>query len=305
MKPKSIILLAVALGCGLVAMLGVQQALSSKDDKPREETAKVLVATTDIAPGIPLDDANTQFKTLPKAAVPEGAVTSAEEFKDRSLRVGAVPGEMIMLAKLGEPGVFGASSEIPEGLRVVTVPVDLTKTHSGLIRPGDRVDVLLSYSVRVPGQGPMSKVRTVLEYIKVFATDSLRAGASSKDEMEFKAKNISLLVDPEQAKLLMMAQSLGQLQLALRHKMDSAPAGGQAVSLEEFEDGWAATTGAQDPMEPEAPSVETALRQELQTQIIEPTAVVEPQKDTWTIHIYAGGEHRVEEVSEPSSATAI
>lgn len=307
MKPKSVILLAVALGCGLVAMLGVQKALTKPEQK-KAETVRVLVATTDISPGVPLDDMNTKFKEMAKTDVPPGAVTTPDQFADRSLRVGAVPDEIIMQAKLGEPGVYGASSEIPAGMRVVTVPVDLTKTHSGLIRPGDRVDVLLSYSVRSAGFGEVKKVRTVLEYIKVFATDNLRAGeAGGKGDMsEINAKNISLLVDPEQAKRLMMANSLGQLCLALRHKKDDEPVAGEAISMTDFE-GLTASAGQED--DPFNPGENATARETLKAEIAppaatEPAVAVEPPPQTWKVHIYAGGEHRVEEVTAPAELPA-
>jgi pilus assembly protein CpaB len=225
MKLKSVVLLAVAVACGLVAMLGVQQALSNKGKEEKIPTAKVLVATTDIAPGVRLDESNTGFKEVALELVPPGAVTKAEEYTDRALRGGAVAGEMIMVAKLGEKGVFGASGEIPKGMRVITVPVTATTTHSGLIRPGDRVDVMVTFKVRIAGEGMAAKTRTVLEYIKVFATDSLIAGDTpTGDGTEIKAKNISLLVWPEQAQDLMTAKSEGELHLALRHKNDGPAA---------------------------------------------------------------------------------
>ena len=64
-----------------------------------------------------------------------------------------------MVAKLNEKGVFGGSSEIPKGMRVATVPVTVTETHSGLILPGDRVDVG-PFSLRFDGKGLESRSRS-------------------------------------------------------------------------------------------------------------------------------------------------
>ncbi len=75
MKMKSLVLLAMAIGCGLVAMLGVRQVLSG-DKGAAVETVKVLVAVTGIMPGQPLDDTNVAFKDWPKDKVPQGAVTT-------------------------------------------------------------------------------------------------------------------------------------------------------------------------------------------------------------------------------------
>ena len=305
MKLKSIVLLAVALGCGLVAMLGVQQALSGRKPAPQQEMTKVLVATAEIAPGIPLDESNVTFKSFAKESVPPGVVTKREEYEERSLNVKTVAGEMIMLAKLSEKGVFGASAEIPEGMRVVTVQVNSTTTHSGLIRPGDRVDVLVTYKVRRPELGGMvSRTKTVLEFIKVFATDNVRAG-NAPETGEITAKNISLLVEPDQANILMLAKSKGDLHMALRHKTDSTAAKTEAVDESMFDD-MEAKVGRSEfneraPIGPTQPtSVRDFLEQEQQTAT--PVAVqplVPVEKPKWKIQIYAGDQQRIEEVDMP------
>jgi len=224
MKMKSLILLAMAIGCGFVAMIGVQQVLSG-DKKPPVETAKMLVAVTSIMPGQPLDDTNVMFKEWRKEDIPQGAVTALEQYQERSLRVAAVPNEPIMIAKLNEKGVFGGSSEIPKGMRVASVPVDATKTHSGLIMPGDRVDVVVTYSVTTPGMGQMKKTKTILQYIEIFATDNVRqSGVPKSEDKEINAKNISLIVTPDQYNVLMLAQSKGTISLALRHRGDNSQA---------------------------------------------------------------------------------
>lgn len=215
MKVKSVVLLAVAVACGLVAMLGVQQVLSGRQQAKSDEMAQVLVAIADIAPNTPLNEKNVVFKKLPASAVPAGAVTKVEQYEERALRTGAVVGEFIMAAKLGEKGVFSASSSIPEGMRVVTVPVNMTTTHSGLIQPGDRVDVLVTY---MTGKR-QTKTETVLESVEVFATDAMRQAGG--DTSEINAKNISLLVSPDHATILMSADKAGDITLALLPKSEN------------------------------------------------------------------------------------
>src|SRR5262245_28802628 len=205
MKTKSMVLLAMALGCGLVAMLGVQQILSG-EHKPKD-TVPVLVATQEIPAGVPIDPSVVTFEEFARETVPPGAVTDAGQFEDRSLKVRAFPGDVILQAKLGEKGVHGASTSIRKGHRVVTVPVNMTTVHSGMIRPGDRVDVLVTYAIRRPGQPDLQRTKTVLEYIEVFAIDRLREGEGSSSEKGAKAENLSVLVTPEQAHVLMLAGS--------------------------------------------------------------------------------------------------
>jgi pilus assembly protein CpaB len=315
MKMKSMVLFGVAITLGLFAMLGVQKVMSQNNNKA--EYVQVLVALTDIAPGVPLDETNVTFRRWPLDAVPEGAVTKEEQYVERALRGATVAGEVIMAAKLGEKGVFGASSEIPEGMRAVTVSVDPTKTHSGQIQPGDRVDVLVTYKSRT-SRGMVTRTKSVLEFIKVFSVDSRRANVGETQEVS--AKNISLLVTPDQANLLMLAEDKGTLHLALRHKTDSVAAKAATIDDSIFDEA-ETQVGKGDPRDPEfdpesrrvedAESIAQALQRELSggspagasattpagssgTQVPAPEAPL-----TWKIQIFSGEQVRIEEVELP------
>ncbi len=322
MKMKSMVLFAVAIAFGLVAMVCARQYMAQNQNN--SEYTQVLVALTDITPGVPLDESNVAFKKWPKDAVPEGAVTTEEQYVERALKGAAVQGEMILIAKLGDQGVFGASSEIPEGMRAVTVSVDPTKTHSGQIQPGDRVDVLVTYKARTE-KALVSRTKAVLEYIQVFSVDSRRASAAGETQ-EISAKNISLLVSPDQANLLMLAENKGMLHLALRHKSDKEQAKAAAVDdsfFDDLETGFGEFAEGEEGGNPkpksdtvEAPDADAIAKnlervlsgqgappgEPLASSPVEPAPLPElgetPIK-TWKIQIYSGEEVRVEEVELP------
>ncbi len=305
MKMKSVVLLAVALGCGLVAMLGVQQVLTG--DEAVEGTAQVLVATAEIPPGVPLDETNTGFKQVSDETVAEGVyVTNAEQFKERALKAKAFPGEMIMLAKLGEKGIGGISLEIPVGMRVITVKCDATMILSGMIRPGDRVDVLVTFRSQDRNRRTVTKTRTVLEYIKVFAADSMR-DPQGTGTPEIKAKNISFLVTPEQAQVLKLAEDRGNLHLSLRSITDTKPM--HVATFSERDLDGTSGIGEADPDDgSKTEDVREFVAREEQSHAAEPEEAIAaepvPEKQMWTIHIYAGGEHREEQVELPEEAAA-
>ncbi len=186
-------MLVVAVGCGLVAMLGVRQVLNRDVKRKRSKRANVLVTIAEIPPGTPLDVSNVKFKSWPIDQIPEGAVTQLEEYNKRSIKTRAVPGEIVMKAKLSEPGVRGASVEIPDGKQVFTASVDMTKTHSGLILPGDFVDVYATFSARKAEGGRTTITKVILERVKIFATDHL-TDVGGSDSNQVKSKNISLLL---------------------------------------------------------------------------------------------------------------
>jgi pilus assembly protein CpaB len=219
MKAKSLMMLVVAVGCGLVAMLGVRQVLSKDGKKEPVKTANVLMTIAEIAPGTPLTESNVKFKSWPIDQVPEGSVTKLEEYKDRSIKTRAVPGEIVMKAKLSEQGVRGASVEIPDGKRVFTTSVDMTKTHSGLILPGDFVDVYVTFTARKPQGGMSTITKVILERVKIFATDNL-TDVGGTDSNQVKSKNISLLLSPREGAILKLAEKKGEVHLALRAASD-------------------------------------------------------------------------------------
>jgi pilus assembly protein CpaB len=311
MKMKSLVLLAMAIGCGLVAMLGVQQVLSG-DKKPPTEMGKVLVAITNIMPGQPLDESNVAFKEWDKKDIPLGAVTTHEEYQERSLRVSATPNEPIMVAKLNEKGVFGGSSEIPKGMRVATVPVTATKTHSGLILPGDRVDVVVTYTMshHAPNQmnsqyGEVKKAKTILQYIEVFATDNVRQSAvPNGDAKEVVAKNISLVVTPDQYVLLMLAESKGQISLALRHRGDNSESQPSEVDETAFEH-LKVTRGPKKDDVKDALDDETVKVAEVPKKPeVKPEPVKEKEKPSWTLKVFEGDKLREEQVELPEDPEA-
>ncbi len=303
MRMKSIVLLTVAMVCGLVAMLGVRQAMSSNQSRSKgHDYAEVLVATKEIPPGTPLSEKkNVKFVKWPKAAVPPGAVTKKEEYEERAVKVRTFPGEIIFRAQLGEKGVFGAAASIPKGMRVISVPVDPTMTNSGLIWPGSRVDVFVTYKARDRKVGTL--VATVLEDVEVFAIDSNRDIAEEDaDGKPKKARTISLLVTPEEAMRLKRAEEMGHLHVAMRGadddshvhtalRFDQVNAPFEPQNVES--DVSAASTDGKDLM---AFLNEIAGAGNAKGTQKEEGAETDKADNVWKIRIYSGNNERVEEV---------
>jgi len=293
MKSKSLILLAVAAGFGLVAMLGVMQVINGKGGK--EPTVRVLTAAVDIPSGMPLSEDNVVFKEMPQSAVPGGAVTKKEEYEGKAIISRAVAGEIIMTAKLGGAEAITASHQIPKGMRVATVSVDATKSHSGLIRPTDRVDVVCTYEMadQVTRQ-KSTHVKTVLEFIEVFAVDSVRAGREG--EVDSVVKNVSLLCTPEQVQLLTAVRDLGKLDLSLRNREDKERTEVAELSDAMFQQKDTSGGSREQPEEKPAPPAETAEGSGLQDFLASAMTAVSSvatvpaaeETPTWTMMICRG-----------------
>jgi len=341
MKPKTLILLAVAGGCGLFAMLGVQQAMSGSQTAAEVETAQVLVALEDVNTGMRLTEDNVAFRAIPVDSLPEDAVRTEEEYIERAAAAPLLTGDIIRTTRLTEKGGWGQSMNIQKGMRVIAIPVSDTDTVSGLLSPGDRVDISVTY--RGPGGrngGAVSKTKTLLEYIEVFSTDAKTKTKIQNGGETNRAKNVSLVLTPEQVTFVRLAQSKGQLGISMRHRMDDEVVQSKEIDEELFDelsgsigvnDDRPAYAQGMDIYDPELSATdedekasfidEDDTEEESPSRFLDnveeqapPEAVVlaAPPKPLWSMHIYNGNapavqefeieEEAVEETEEPSES---
>lgn len=235
MKPKTLITLSVAVGCGLVAALMMKQAGSSAPVQV-EPTVPVLTVLQEIPTGTRITPDKVKFKDVPKSLVPEGAITSADQYDQRAVSSAAWPGEILTVDRLGEKGVYGQSITIEPGYRVVGVPVDASNSFSGMLQPGDRVDILVTYKVEyvMPNREKVAqtKTKTLLEYVKVFATDNRTVDKGGDQYEADSTAQVHLSLTPEQATWVKLAQQKGSLSLIWRSELDT-----ELASVDTVEEG--------------------------------------------------------------------
>ena len=222
MRPKSLILLALALGCGLVAATGMSQLLDSKNNQPAVvETVPIYVALQNINLGDPIDDSMVLLEEWPKDKVPVGAITSWEELEDRRPRAVIFEGEPLMDGKLLTKGQrHDPISGIPDGMRLKTVSVDAKKSAAGLLSPGDRVDMQIFVHRNDRENIPHPFTKTFLQNVRVYAVDQTVQRGVDGSEARTVAKTVSLLVTPQQANRITTAENLGDISLIPRHPDD-------------------------------------------------------------------------------------
>ena len=310
MKSKSLVMLAVAAGCGLVAMLGVQQMLSG-GKQPVQTKIRILVAKADIDAGVPLEKTNVGFKEWPKDAIPEGAVTKEEDYAERALKHRVGPGQPILMTELGKKGEVGVEVQIPEGMTLVSYPVTATMTHSGLLKPGSFVDVLAAIEYPEKGGGKRVEIKTVLQCVQVIAVDNQIAGTEASAEGASKdAKNVSFLVFPLQGQLLQLAykKSNGAIQLALRGKADKSLANTHDISeqsLGMLSNQLFGDTEVAKPARVAYPLVTTKPKSSINSFVKRQSssAVTEvgdqALRRTWKIEVFQGDKKEVQEIDWP------
>jgi pilus assembly protein CpaB len=224
MRGKSIALLLLALGCGLVASVGITQVVRRPTDKaaPVAEKQAIYVAAKEVPLGTKLTAEMIKLEDWDKDKVPAGALARAEDVEGRGARVHLYVGEPILEPKLFGHGSGERSDElIPKGYRVVSVKVDPVTIHHGLVLPGTRVDLQL-YIQRNQGLGiSETSTKTILQDIKVFAVNDVYGlDAAGQGTKSIQATTVSLLVTPEQAAKVTLASELGMIRLIMRGPED-------------------------------------------------------------------------------------
>lgn len=328
MNAKSLVLLAVAAACGLIAMIMFEK-MSNQTVSAEEQKIKVLVATVELSPGTQLDESNVEFRDYPIDVVPANAVTTPEEYEERAVKVRTFPGDIIILDKLSNKGEVGVSNNIPPGMTAIAIAVDRTMTSSGLLLPGNRVDVLVT--LQTPGRLGLGKqIKTVLEWVEVLATDDKSEIESSKSDQN--TSTVTLLLSMDEAKLVKLAEDIGKLHLGMRSKKEDQPKRAKDSELfkpaelldffneddddevddEEDED---VETPEGDEPKPETVDLTTFLDGNLDDPQLEPEppqskfTISSPQvfaaePEMWQVEIFSGDVLRVEEVALPQALEA-
>jgi pilus assembly protein CpaB len=223
----------------LVAIV-VQIAIGSKQDKVVAENKKslettyVLVASTNLDKGSNLKEGNLKWQEWPKAAVFKGAIEreNADQkpedvFSEGMIRRDVKAGEPIMETTLIPEKVDNfLSASLGEGKRAVAITVNAASSVGGFVTPGDYVDIILTYDLRLPSDKEIRNtaaevvskkaVQTVLQNIKVIANDQ----NMTKQDKAKVSRTITVEVDLRQAEVLALAGTMGKLSLSLRRYGD-------------------------------------------------------------------------------------
>ena len=170
-------LVPVAVLCGLAAFVGSQRHLAERAAaverrwEERYTPVKVLVAARDLPSGRVLRESDLARREMPAAFVPGGAlsVDAAARAVGQQLVFALRRGDALVEAHLAGREGPTLAARLQRGTRAVTVPVDEVSSQAGLVRPGDRIDLMLAEE-RAEETGRCVIVRPLLEAVSVLAT---------------------------------------------------------------------------------------------------------------------------------------
>jgi pilus assembly protein CpaB len=130
-------------------------------------------------------------------------------------------GEPLLSGSLEGADTATFSAKVREGIRAITIAVDEVNSLSGMLQPGDRIDLLLSVRMPAGSSVPLAQevTRPLMQDLRVLATGrQVRPGNDERNARAFTA--ITVEVSPVQAQKLVVAQRIGKLTAMLRNPRD-------------------------------------------------------------------------------------
>jgi pilus assembly protein CpaB len=249
MNKNILIVLAGGFLIAVLVAVMVQSSLSGskKQDEVAQKRVEILVAAKNLKTGNEIKSGDFKWQQWPEETLFVGAILRDGEQSTTD----AVSGKLLRSLVKGQPvhmtlvtdedqGDF-LSANVQKGMRAVGISVKSYVLADRLIRPGDFVDVMVTYKVRVNSRSnPEAQslvnryaTETVIENVRVLAIDkedTKAIDASEKDaDKKKKSKSskkatLTVEVSPENAEKLMLAEKMGNIGLALRSIGDNSSA---------------------------------------------------------------------------------
>lgn len=225
---------AVLLGSGAVylsnSLIRNKMAELEEQAKRGTETVKVVVAKRDMERGEPVDGEAMAVRDVPREFVHANAVRP-EDFGNVERQRLVTPmkrGEVLLPVHTEGAGTSVFSATLKKGHRALTFAVDEVNSISGMLRPGDFIDLI--YSSKANAQLGQEQTRPLLSQVQVLATGQTLSKRDEQTGADRSFSTITLEVSPADAQRIIVAKSAGQLTAVLRHPEDTAANRTAAIS---------------------------------------------------------------------------
>ena len=230
-----LLLAAIGLGAGAVYMSNslIKRKLAEVEEAAamKNETVDVVVAKQDLQQGQQLTADLVAVRSIPKQYAHAGGVRPDQFAAVEGQRL-AVPikrGEAILTIQTEGAGVNLFSNSVRKGLRALTFEVDTVNSVSGMLRPGDRIDLI--YTAKPVGDGP-DITMPLQSGVQIMATDQTLTKRDDGTGKERSFATVTLEVTPVDANRIIVAKESGKLTAVLRNPEDDAPNGTRTLSAD-------------------------------------------------------------------------
>jgi pilus assembly protein CpaB len=189
------------------------------------DSVRVLVARSDLPLGSITTEQSFRWQDWPKDSISPSFVTSTmkpqadKDYANFIARSPVLAGEPITDSKVIKSGSGGVLAAIlPPGMRAVSTKISEQTAAGKLILPNDHVDLILIQRKRSKSGGEETNADTLFRNVRVLA---IGQNLESKDGKKTADGNVAVLeMTPKQSEMLALANTMGEISLALRSVAD-------------------------------------------------------------------------------------
>ncbi len=238
MNKNETLTLWLSIGSAVFAVMllySYTQEKSNQISKKFGAMVSVVTAVRDIGEMETVDDSMIQLKEYPSSFTQPEAIVTMEEAIGLVALAPINEGEQVLRTKITRPGpTTGLSLQVSPTKRALTIPIDETRGVAKLLKPGDRVDVIVALDVR-DGSRQRKEIKTIMQDVVILATGIKVVNELPRVFEEISGENfirniraatdfnsITIEADPKdiQDLVYVLATSPGSLFLSLRHPSD-------------------------------------------------------------------------------------
>ncbi len=223
-KKNLVVLLTIAFVIA-VAATGLFYGLFAdkfKDNSAQVPKQTVMVTARALERGAVLKRDDLQPVEVQGASALRGALTSPDQATGKTLLTALAPGAPVLesvLVKAGDP--LPSIDDVPQRMRAVTLHVVESGSLLPLLHPGSRVDIQA-----VAQHGDVIGLRRVLQDVEVVST-----GPSEAMSTRSPLPEVTVLVRPEQADIVALADTASRVRIVLRNREDRSGTAAERIDL--------------------------------------------------------------------------
>lgn len=217
---KTWVVLGVAIGIGLLAAWIARSYLVNRIDEiesqNRGKNVQLVVAKSDLPRGARLSSENLAVRPVPMDYSHSSAILPEhfERIEGQTLAVAVKKGDLIFWPLLEGKKAPTFSARVDSGRRAITVAVDEINSISGLLEPGDLIDLMVSFDRK-----GRKNTLMLMQGVRVLATGQ-RSTDDPKSGERRMYSTVTLDTDPQQAQQVVLAREVGRLTALMRNPND-------------------------------------------------------------------------------------
>jgi pilus assembly protein CpaB len=236
MRAKTILTVLFLVSLAVASVVILHTLPTQVDANTNLAKDEILVATVPLAEGTFVRALDVTWAPIARAAEPGEIVRPSEaarrtkpeiDEETRASLYGAAvrpghavaAGEPIRRGSIVRPGDREFLQVVlAPGARAIAIPVVIGEASTGLLFPGDQVDVLLTQNFKADN-APITRrsvSETVVENLRVLTLDAPDPKSAARTANGNLGRTVTLEVTPEQAEKINVAAELGKLSLTLR-----------------------------------------------------------------------------------------